>query len=335
MTRGNAMNRFARLVLLAVLALSGFIHVLESHAQTGTAPRRISVISPGFSPESEEAQAFRLGLRELGYSEGRSLSIDWWYGKGRYDGIPQAIAESLLRKPDIIVVESTAAALAAKRATATIPIVLALVADPVGSGLVESLARPGGNVTGLTNQTVELATRRLSFIREAIPKAKRVAVLWNIDTPPHRNVLRDMEPAAKALQLELKPIQARNAEDVQSALMAMTRMNVDALVVLDGPVFMSLGSTILQGATRARVPVIWAYGRLAREGVLIAYAAPVKELFRRAASYVDRILKGASPATLPVEQPTRFELIVNLRMARSLGITIPQSLLLQADEVIE
>jgi putative ABC transport system substrate-binding protein len=329
------MNRLARSALCVVLALSSSVHFQDSHAEAASGPRRIYVISPGFSPDSEEGRAFRLELRELGYSEGRDLSIDWWYGKGRYDGIPKAVAELTRRKPDIIVVESTAAALAAKRATTTIPIVLALVADPVGSGLVNSLARPGGNVTGLTNQTAELTTRRLSFVREAIPKAKRVAVLWNIDTPPHEKVLRDMEPAAKELQLELKPIQARNAEEVQSALSGLSRMNVDALIVLDAPVFASLGSTILQGATRARVPVVWAYGRLAREGVLIAYAAPVKELFRRAAGYVDRILKGASPATLPVEQPTRFELIINLRMAKSLGITIPQSLLLQADEVIE
>jgi putative ABC transport system substrate-binding protein len=329
------MNRFARIALLAFVALSASVQYPELRAETAATAKRIFVISPGFSRDSEEGQAFRHGLRELGYSEGRDLSIDWWYGKGRYDGIPQAIAELSRRKPDVIVVESTAAALAARQATTTIPIVLAIVADPVGSGLVESLARPGGNVTGLTNQTVELTTRRLSFIREAIPKAKRVAVLWNIDTPPHRMVLREMEPAAKELELELEPIQARDAADIQSALLAMNRMSVDALIVLDGPVFMGLASPILDGAKRARVPVVWAFGRLAREGVLIAYAAPVKDLFRRAAGYVDRIFKGATPAELPVEQPTRFELILNLRVAKSLGITIPQSLLLQADEVIE
>ena len=326
------MIRFARIVLFALLVAGPTLAV---GAEDATRPKRIYVISPGFSPESEEAMAFRSAMRDLGYVEDRDISIDWWYGHGRYEGLPGAVAEIPNRKPDIIVVESTAAALAAKRATATIPIVLAIVGDPVGSGLVASLARPGGNVTGLTNQTVDLATKRLHLIREALPKAKRVAIMWNADTPPHRKVLKDLENAAKGLQFEVAPVQARTVDEVGSALSALTRSNADALLVLDGPFFTSLGSEILEGAAKARVPVVWAYGRLARQGVLIAYAAPVKDLFRRTASYVDKILRGASPAMLPVEQPTRFELIVNVRAARSLGITLPKSLLLQADEVIE
>jgi ABC-type uncharacterized transport system substrate-binding protein len=321
--------------LVAMVCLAASVLAIDVEAQTAVGARRIYVISPGFSLESDEGRAFRGALRQLGYVEDRDIVIDWWYGNGSYDGIPRAIAAIANRKPDIIVVESTAAALAAKRATSTIPIVLALVGDPVGSGLVASLARPGGNVTGLTNQTVDLATRRLYLIKEAIPKARRVAVLWHPDTPPHNKVLKELAPAARELQLDLKAIPTRTDEDVNSALLALTKMNADALMVLDGPFFTSRGSMILQGATKSRVPVIWAYKRLAREGVLIAYAAPLDLLFREAAGYVDRILKGASPATVPVQQPTRFELVVNLKAAKALGISIPQSLLLQADEVIK
>jgi putative ABC transport system substrate-binding protein len=321
--------------LLVAFVLAALVCATNAQAQTATGLRRIYVLAPGFGPQSAEAQAFRTGLRELGYVEETDVAIDWWYGSGSYEGLAAAVADLATRKPDIIVVESTAAAIAAKRATSTIPIVMALVADPVGSGLVASLARPGGNATGLTNQTTELMRKRLHIVREALPKAKRVAVLWNQDTPPHRKALQELEAAAKELQLELRPVQARSEAELGVALATIARMDADALVALDGPFFTANGSTILRAAARARVPVFAGYKPLAPQGILIIYSAPVKDLFHRAAGYVDKILRGASPANLPVEQPTKFELVVNLKAARTLGISIPQSLLLQADEVIQ
>jgi len=195
------MSPRTRAPLFAFLAVATYLGALAGFGQPTNTLRRVCFLSPGFSQKSEEAESFRTGLREAGYVEGRNVTIEWWYGSGSYAGIPGAVEDAVRRKPDVIVVESTVAALAVKQATSTIPIVLALVGDPVGSGLVTSLARPGGNITGLSNQTVDLTTKQLELIKEAIPKASRVAILWHPDTSIHVKALEELRHAARDLHL--------------------------------------------------------------------------------------------------------------------------------------
>jgi len=309
-------------------------HLLVPAADAAEKVRRIRVIALSVSEQSEEAKAFRQGLRDAGYAEGRDVIIEWWFGGGRYDRVSQAVVDLAQSKPDAIVVESTPAALAAKGATSTIPIVMALVGDPVGSGLVASLARPGGNVTGLTNQTVDLAAKRLQLLKETIPGARRVGVIFNPETRPNSIMISRLKEAAPGIGVELKFISVRNVEELRSAFAGLSRSNVDALFIVDDAFMFTHGEEILQMGMNARLPIVFANKPLARKGVLLSYAVDHPALFRRAADYVDKILKGAKPADLPIEQPTKFELVVNLKTAKALGITIPQSILVRADEVI-
>jgi len=295
---------------------------------------RIQVIAVSVSEQSEEAKAFRQGLRDAGYTEGRDVIIEWWFGGGHYDRVSEAVADLAQRKPDVIVVESTLAALAAKRATSTIPIVMALVGDPVGSGLVASLARPGGNVTGLTNQTVDLAAKRLQLLKEAIPGARRVVVIFNPEAPYNSRVVSRLKDASLGLGVELKLVSVRNVEELRAAFSRLSRSNVDALLIVDDASMATLKEEFLQMGLKAQLPIVYANKPLARRGVLLSYAVDHPAMFRHAAGYVDKVLKGAKPGDLPIEQPTKFELVVNLKTAKALGITIPQSILLQADEVI-
>lgn len=321
-------------VLTLVVLFAATLSLRLPNANAADKVVHIRVIAVSVSEQSEEAKAFRQGLREAGYAEGRDAIIDWWFGGGRYDRVPEAVADLAQRKPDVIVVESTPAALAAKDATSAIPIVMALVSDPVGSGLVASLARPGGNVTGLTNQTVDLAAKRLQLLKEAIPGARRVVVIFNPETPPNRIMISRLKVAAPGIGVEPKFISVRNVEEVRSAFAGLSRSNVDALFIVDDAFMFTHGEEILQLGMNARLPIVHAEKPLARKGVLLAYAVDHPALFRRAADYVDKILKGAKPGDLPIEQPTKFELVVNLKAAKILGITIPQSILLRADEVI-
>jgi putative tryptophan/tyrosine transport system substrate-binding protein len=320
------------LLVVACLALS-FLGA-ASHAQHPAGLRHVAVIAPAFSAESDEAQAFREGLREAGYVDGRDLAIDWWYSQGRYDGVPDAVARAVQSKVDVIVVESTVAALAVHRATQSIPVVMAFVGDPVGAGLVESLAHPGGNVTGVTNMAAELAPKRLQLVKEAVPSARRIGVLWNPEAPFHSKALALMKSAAPRLHVELVPAAVAKVEQLGPAFSALSRSKVDAVLALGDPFIGSNGTAIVQLAARARLPLAVDFKQAASKGALIAYWIQPTDLFRRAAGYVDKILKGASPATLPVEQPTKFELVVNLKVAKALGLTISESVLLQANEVI-
>jgi len=294
----------------------------------------IRVFALSVSEQSEESKAFRQGLREAGYAEGRDVIIEWWFGGGRYDRVSEAVGDLTRNKPDAIVVEGTPAALAAKRATSTIPIVMALVSDPVGSGLVASLAHPGGNVTGLTNQTVDLAAKRLQLLKEAIPGARRVVVIFNPESPPNSTIIRRLKEAAPGIGVELRLISARKAEDIRSAFAGLSRSNVDALFIVDDAFMSAHGEEFLQLGMKARLPIVYAHKPLAQKGVLLSYAVDHREMFRHAAVYVDKILRGAKPADLPIEQPTKFELVVNLKTAKVLGLKIPESILLRADEVI-
>ena len=275
-------------------------------------------------------QAFRQGLQDAGYVEGRDVVIEWRSGSGDYARMPSLVADLVQGKVEVIVVSGTPPAQAAKRATSTIPIVLAIVADPVGSGLVASLAHPGGNVTGLSLMTSDLSAKRLQLLKEAIPRLTRVAVLWNPDTPYSRKMNDELKAAAPALSIELSFVSAHTPEEFSPAFSAISRAHSQALYVVEGSFFFAHRTTLLKLASEARLPVI--YGE--KNFGVLSYGANWDDLMRRSAEYVAKILKGVKPADLPIEQPTKFELVVNLKTAKALGLTIPESILLRADEVI-
>jgi putative ABC transport system substrate-binding protein len=322
---------------VAALATSSALAVapLVTDAKQPASPRRIGVVLGTFSPESEEAQQFRQGLLDAGYSEGRDMVIEWRSASGDYDRLAQLAADLAQSKVDVIVVVSMPAAQAAKRATSTIPIVLAIVADPVASGLVASFAHPGGNITGLSTMTSELSAKRLQLLKETIPRLARVAVLWNPDTAFHTKVLEELKAAAPSLSMELSFVSVRTPEEIDPAFSAVSRAHAQALYVIEDAFFFTHRRKLLKLASKVRLPIILWLKEFAEEGGLMSYAANYRDLFRRSAGYVDRILKGAKPGDLPIEQPTKFELVVNLKTANALGLTIPQSILLRADEVIQ
>jgi putative ABC transport system substrate-binding protein len=299
-------------------------------AQPPAAQRHIGVLLAVSSPESKEVQQFRVGLRDAGYTEGRDLVIEWRSAHGDFAQIPHLAADLVQQKVDVIVVETTPAAQALKRATSTIPIVTTLVADPVGSGLVASLAHPGGNITGLTLMVTDLSAKRLQLLKEAMPRIARVAVLWNPDTPFHSKVIEELKAAAASLSIELIFVGVRTSDEFGPAFSAIHRARAQALYVIELGFFFAHRTMLLDMSSKARIPVI--YGE--RNFGLMSYGANWGDVYRRSAGYVDKILKGAKPGDLPIEQPTNFDLVVNLKTARALGITIPESILLQADEVI-
>ena len=327
----RALLTFALVAMAAGLGLFG---VANADAQQPASPRRVGVLLGGISPESKEAQAFRQGLRDAGYTEGRDVVIEWRFANGDYDRIQELAADLVQRKVDVIVVIGTPDAQAAKRATSSIPIVLAIVANPVGSGLVASLAHPGGNVTGLSMMMTELSAKRLQLLKEVIPRLTRIAVLWNPDNPSHPNAVEELKAAAPSLAIELKFVGVRTPEQFDPAFSAASRAHAQALYVLGDPFFFAHRTTLLKLVSKARLPCIYAERNFVDEGGLMSYAPNLADVFRRSTGYVVKILKGAKPGDLPIEQPTKFELVVNLKTAKALGITIPESILLRADEVI-
>jgi putative tryptophan/tyrosine transport system substrate-binding protein len=308
---------------------------LAARAQQPDRMRRIGVLLVGLSPESKEAKHFRLGLRDAGYSEGRDVIIEWRSANGDYDRVPELVADLIHSKVDVIVQDSTVGTEVAKRSTSTIPIVMALVLDPVGSGLVNSLAHPGGNVTGLSMMTSELNSKRLQLLKEAIPQLTRAAVLWNPDHPSHAKVVEDLKVIAPSLSIELTFVDVRAPEQFGPAFSDISRAKAQALYVVEDPIFFAHRMILLELASTARLPTIHDLRRFPEEGALMSYGPDLHDLFRRAAIYVYRILKGAKPADLPVEQPTKFELVINLTTAKALGLEVPPTLLARADEVIE
>jgi len=327
-------RRFVCTLVALTACLGPFGLASAVDAQQPAAPRRIGVLLVGIAPDSKQAQGLRQGLEELGYAEGRDVVYEWRSAKGDYDRAPRLAGELVKLGVDVIVVESTIAAQAAKRATASIPIVMAVVADPLGSGLVASLSHPGENVTGLSLMTADLMAKRLQLLKEAIPKLTRATVLWHPATPFHAKAVQDLKAAAPALSLRLRFVPVRAPEDFDSAFSAVNRAHPQALYVMDGAIFKALQAMILAHVSKARLPTIWGEREAPEEGGLLSYGANLDDMFRRSAGYVDKILKGAKPGDLPIEQPTKFELVVNLKTARALGITIPESILLRADEVI-
>lgn len=323
---------FTLAFLAACLGSLGFPSPAD--AQQPVSPRRIGVLLVSWSVESTIAQAFREGLRDAGYVEGRDVVVEWRTASGDYDRVPELVAELVQRKVEVIVANGTVGTRAAKRATSTIPIVMALVADPVGSGLVTNLAHPGGNVTGLTIMTTELSAKQLQLLKETVPRATRVTVLWNPDTPYSPKVIQELKEAAPSLSIELKFVGVRTPEEIDSAFSAVSRAHAQALYVIEDPLFTTHRATLVKLASKARLPAIYGDRHFADEGGLMSYGANYGDLVRRSAGYVDKILKGAKPGDLPIEQPTKFELVVNLKTAKALGITIPESILLRADEMI-
>ena len=305
--------------------------------QSGPVPR-IGYLSPvdrvvGFFARD---QAFQHGLKELGYVEGTNIVIEYRFADGNFDRLPALAKELIHLKVDVIVAVVTQASLAARDATKTIPIVMAGVSDPVGSGLIASLARPGGNITGTSSQTSEVVGKSLEFLKEAIPGAGRVVAFWNpANAVFQTRMLKEAETAAAVLSLQLKAFGVRNTSELDAAFDAIAQERPDALLVLADPFLILHRNRFIEFATKQRLPAIYGTKEHAAAGGLMTYGPNIEGQFRRAASYVDRILKGAKPADLPVEQPTQFELVINLKTAKALGITIPTTLLGRADQVIE
>jgi putative ABC transport system substrate-binding protein len=280
-------------------------------------------------------EAFRQGLRELGYVEGQNIAIESRWTEGKDDRLPGLAADLVRSKVDVIVAETGAATRAAQQATRTIPIVMSTVNDPVGSGLVASLARPGGNVTGLTIMSPDLVGKQLELLKEVVPKMSRVALLRHPDNPASAAQLREAEAAAQALGLRLQTLEARSPQEIDGAFAAMTRERAGALLVIPDTLFWSQRRQIVELAVKRRLPSIRIGEAYAEAGGLMSYGPSYLDLERRAATFVDKILKGANPADLPVAQPTKFELVINLKTAKAIGLTIPQPLLQRADRIID
>jgi putative tryptophan/tyrosine transport system substrate-binding protein len=329
----RTVSRLASAVVLLLLAAP----LATAAAQPREKGFRVGYLSPGSSADPARLrrfESFRQGLRELGYVEGQNITIESRWAEGKYDRYP-ALAGDLVRlKVDVIVTVGGAATQAAKQATRTIPIVMSVVIDPLGGGLVPSLARPGGNVTGLSVMT-ELVGKQLEVLKEVVPKLSRVAVLMNPANPGSLPQLREAEVAARALALRLQTLEARVPQEIDSAFAAITRERAGALVVLADAIFTNQVRQIAELAVKSRLPSIYGLREYVEAGGLMVYSPNTLELERRAATYVDKILKGAKPANLPIEQPTNFDLVINLKTANVLGLTIPPSLLLRADQVVE
>ena len=296
---------------------------------------RIGVLLTLYSAAEDSPQAFRQGLRALGYVEGQNVAIEWRSAEGQYDRLPAFAAELVQLKVDVIVADVTRATQAARQATRTIPIVIMVAADPVGNGLVASLARPGGNITGLSILLPDISAKRLQLLTEAVPTVSRVAVLWNPASPYHKTLLKEVDAAAPSLRLHLLPIAVHGPGEFEGAFSAMARAQVDALFVADDPMFLTSRTRLLELAARSRLPTMFAHRDFVPAGGFMSYGPNLSERFRLAATYVDKILKGAKPAELPVDQAAKLEFVINLKTAKALGLTIPPSLLARADQLIE
>ncbi|HEV2054048.1 MAG TPA: ABC transporter substrate-binding protein [Methylomirabilota bacterium] len=312
---------------------------LAAEAQQAAKDTRIGFLAANLAAGPHLTEAFRQGLRDLGYVEGRNVVIEYRNAEGSFERLPVLAAELVALKVDVIVTAGGPLAhLAAKQATRTLPIVFAAADDPVGSGLVTSLARPGGNVTGLSFFGPELVGKVLELLTQAVPGVTRVAVLWQPGAAGERtekDMLKEADVAARALGVRLQVVEARGPADLDRAFSDMTRARAGALTVLTSVMFVNERRRLVDLAAKNRLPAVYAQREFVDAGGLMSYGPDVADLFRRAATYVDKILKGAKPADLPVEQPTKFELVINLKTAKGLGLTIPQSLLGRADQVIQ
>jgi putative ABC transport system substrate-binding protein len=317
-------RRFLLTTLAAALATP-----LRAEAQHAAKVYRIGVLGSG------EDQLWRQTLREAGYVEGQNITLEWRNPEGKPERFGDLAAELVRLKVDLLVATNPAATIAAKKATTSIPIVMLHTPDPVQLGLVASLGRPGGNITGTTTLSSDLSVKQLELLKEAIPQATRVAVLWNPVNPWHPFALQAAERAGRSVAAQVRGVRVRGLEEFEAAFAAMTKERADAVLVLSDPTTFFHRARIAELAVKRRLPTMHGVRGYVDAGGLMSYWANQADLYRRAASYVDRIVKGAKPADLPIELPTRFELIINLNTAKTLGLTIPPSLLLRADQVIE
>ena len=309
---------------------------LAAEAQQVGKMSRIGYLDQGSAERNKlYLAAFQRGLRDLGWVEGKNIAFEIRFAEGMTNRLPSLAAELVRLKVDLLATSSTPAALAAKHATATIPIVIGFTADPVGSGIVRSLAQPGGNITGWTHVGVELREKYLELLKEAVPEATRFGVLWDPANQVHKPSLKVIEGAAQRLKVELYPIGVQDPIELENAFSTLARKRAEALVVFPDGMFQAQTSLIVTLAARHRLPAMYGIREYVGTGGLMAYGTNLPEMFRLGASLADKILKGAKPADLPVEQPTKFELVINLKTAKALGLTIPPSLLARADQVIE
>jgi ABC-type uncharacterized transport system substrate-binding protein len=321
-------------VLALILALGICLSPLTADAQQAAKVPRVGFLRTFPVPDLEKA--FRQGLQELGYVEGQSIVIEQRYWNGNADRLAEVVAELLRLKVDVIVAPTPPETEAAQRATTTTPIVMVTAADPVASGFVTSLARPGGNITGLTNLRAEVTPKRLQLLKDAIPRLVRVAVLYDpINYRVAAAEQRDLESAARSLGMKLRPLEVRGPGDFDSAFAAAVKGQAGALLVLAGPTTFAHRGRLVELAAKYRLPASFSDRLFVEAGGLMSYGTHVPDLFRRSATYVDKLLKGAKSADLPVEQPTKFDLAINLKTARALGLALPPSLAVRADYVIQ
>jgi putative ABC transport system substrate-binding protein len=297
---------------------------------------RIGYLSgTSFSANTARIEAFRQGLRELGYVEGKNIAIEWRYAEGKPDRLPVLAAELVRLNVDVIVASAPPPTRSAKQATATIPIVMAYDDDPVGNKFVASLARPGGNVTGLSTLAPELSGKQLELLKEIVPKLSRLAVLGNATRPGSPQVLKEINLAADAFGVQLQYLEIQAPKDIEISFRAASKERADAVLVMQTPVLISKRRQVTDLAVKSRLPTIYGRPEYVEDGGLMSYATSFTDLSRRAATYVDKILKGAKAADLPVEQPKKFEFIINLKAAKQIGLTIPPNVLARADKVIK
>ena len=325
---GKSLVTFA----LAALTLPGL--PLAADAQRASTIPRIGFLSPSPRPDFEEA--FWQELRRLGYEKGRNIAVEYRSAQGNFERLPDLAAELVNLKVDVIVADVTQASLAAKKATATIPIVMIGVGDPVGTGLIASFARPGGNVTGTSTLAAEVVGKQLEVLHQLLPGVSRVATLWNpANAVFQQQQMNEARAAAAKLRIQLQVVEARTPQELDRAFVAISKQHTNALLVLADPMFASHAKRIADLAIKHRLVAVSGSRGFAQAGLVATYGADYSDAYRRAASYVDRILKGARPAELPVEQPTKFELLINAKTVKALGVTVPQSLAVRADQVIE
>jgi putative tryptophan/tyrosine transport system substrate-binding protein len=322
-------------VILFLLAASVLTCSHLAKAQQPAKVHRIGFLIGTFpSTNAARIDAFREGLRELGYVEGKNVVIEWRWAEGKFDRLPDLAAELVRLKVDVIVTNGPVLTRPAKEATSTIPIVMGFDNDPVGNGFVASLARPGRNITGLSNQAPEISGKQLELLKEIVPSLSRVAVFGNLNEPANPQSLREVELAAGAFRMKLQYLDVPSPKDVESAFRAASKARADAVLMLGNGILNPHRAQIADLAVRSRLPAIYNSVEWVEAGGLTSYGASIPHLLRRAATYVDKILKGAKPAELPVEQPTKFELVINLKAAKQIGLTIPPNVLARADKVI-
>jgi putative tryptophan/tyrosine transport system substrate-binding protein len=329
------MPKYRKLAGLSVIAFVLAMCEAVAHAQQPTKISRIGYLAPAsLSALAARTEAFRQGLRELGYVEGKNVVIEWRSAEGKLDRLPALATELVHLKVDVIVTTGPTATRPAREATSTIPIVMAQDIDPVATGFVASLARPGGNITGLSSLAPQISGKQLELLKEIVPKLTRVAVLWASSNPANAQMLREMEDAAGTLGIKVQSLDILGPKDVQVAFRTASKASAEAVLVLQNGVAAAHRKELAEFAVKSRLPAVYPRLEFVADGGLMSYGASFADMDRRAATYVDKILKGAKPADLPVAQPTKFELVINLKAAKQIGLTIPPNVLARADRVI-